>query len=128
MTPQELCVSLRKLADFYDQHPDFPVPYELENPMFVFLYGMELDRVKEIIRSLGSFEKRYDQPSSGSFDAIKTVGEFRLMFHTDRENICQPRVVGKKKIPRQVIPPTPEEVIEEHEVDIVEWDCAPILR
>lgn len=47
MTTDEMISSLRLLADWYEQHPNLPQPYELQSPMFVFLYGHE-DRTKEL--------------------------------------------------------------------------------
>lgn len=128
MDVTEFVKSLRLLADWYEQHPELPLPYELGNPMFVFLYGKTEDRVKEILREIGSFEKVFDEPSKGDFSAVKTIGEFKLKFHTSREMVCTPRVVGTRLVEREVIPAQPKRVIEAHEEEIVEWDCHPILE
>lgn len=127
MKLNEFCSSLRQLADWYEQHPTLPLPHELQSEMFVFLFGLDTEEVKRILREIGSFEKRYNQPSQGDFEAVKTVGSFKLKFHTSRDSVCTARVVGKRKVGRVVIPAKPREVIKAREEDIVEWDCEPIL-
>jgi hypothetical protein len=126
MTTDELIASLRLLADWYQEHPSLPVPYELENSMFVFLYGKPPEEVKAALREIGNCQKVYDDPAEGDFSAIKTVGVFKLKFHTHREVVCTRKVIGKRQIDGYVIPAQPEKVVEPHEEDIVEWDCEPI--
>jgi hypothetical protein len=125
MTNEELVSSLRELADFYEQHPTLPVPYDLENPsgMFVFFYGIE-DSFKQVLKEIGSFKKEFGNPSPEDFCAIKQVGSLKLRLHTKRETVCTPRVVGKRVIKRHVIP---EQIVEAHEEEIVEWDCEPVM-
>jgi|SRR5215469_6219335 len=125
MTTTELISSLRQLADWYEAHPELPVPYELEQPMFVFLYHLDAEQVRKVLREIGEFKKVYAEPSPDDFDAHKSIGNLTLRFHARRETVCKPRVVGKRTIERQVIP---ERVIEAHEEEVVEWDCEPILQ
>lgn len=128
MTTSELVGSLRELADWYESHPDMPVPYELDQPMFVFLYGRSAEEVKAILRTLGSFEKHFNEPSDGDFEAWKRIGGLTLKFHTKRDAVCTARVVGKRLVPEVVVPARKRTVEPAHEVDVVEWDCEPILK
>ena len=98
MTLTEFTQSLRQLADWYEEHPTLPLPHELTNPMFVFLFGETHERVKEILSEIGSFTKVFDEPRIGDFHALKTIGQFKLKFHTNREVVCTPKVIGKRMI------------------------------
>ena len=52
-------------------------------------------------------------------------GEMKFTIHCERDQVCVKRVVGTKKVKKQV----PIGGYEEQEVDeeIVEWDCTPLL-
>src|SRR5882724_11821416 len=107
MTTLELVDSLRQLADWYEKHPSLPVPHELDNPMFVFMFGLNEAEVKRILREIGSFKKVFDDPGEGDFHALKTVGRFQLKFHVGRDVVCSPRVTGKRLVEKQVIEAVP---------------------
>lgn len=119
--------SLRQLADWYEDHPDLPLPYELEQPLFVFLYDLSNEEILRVLGKIGSFKKVFDEPDVGDFQALKTIGSFTLKFHTSRDKVCTPRVVGKRTIPETRIPAEPEQIISAREEDVVEWDCHPVL-
>jgi hypothetical protein len=113
------------MADFYESHLLAPAPMDLG-------YGwmncyMHASDAKEILQSLGSFTKRYEEDY---FRACVQVGEIELQFSARREAVCQRKIVGTRIIPAQTVPSsyTEEKFIPEHEEEIVEWDCGePIL-
>jgi hypothetical protein len=119
----EVAQSLRLLADFYESHPTVPLPLDLTfNSLNVYVR----DDPKTVLASIGSFEKAAD---GVYFIAKKQIGCFTLEFRTKRDSVCVRKVVGKRVVPAHVIPAEfkEETFIPEHEEDIVEWDCQPIL-
>ena len=97
LSNEQLVETLRAMADFYESHPLAPAPMDLG-------YGwmncyMHASDAKEILQS------------------------------ARREAVCQRKVVGTRIIPAQTVPSsyTEEKFIPEHEEEIVEWDCSPVL-
>jgi len=120
----EQCVEfLRLLADFYEQHPDVPLPLHLG---FEFLNVYLHDNPKAVLASIGSFEKGAEDDY---FIAKKKLGSYELVFKAKRDQVCERKVVGKRIIPAHVIPAEfkEETFVPEHEEEIVEWDCKPVL-
>ena len=116
---------LRALADYYEVHPNAPLPYEFKsgNKFIVVLTKFEFAKQ---IKNIGSFEKVYDD----SFLNLQVkVADYIIEYYTQRENVCERKVVGKKLVAAEVVPAifTPEKFIPEHEEDIIEWDCPEAL-
>ena len=92
-----------------------------------------IDRMREIRRIYGgSFEKSWDDhPIYPEFKMIGKFGTFQVRIGTNRNNVCEQVVVGKKT--EVVREPDPELVAEatasipiverEVEIDITEWIC-----
>jgi hypothetical protein len=121
---QQQIQGLRDLADFYETVPeDVPLPFAFQSELLVFLH----DNAKEHLRHIGSFEKRFEDLTSFGFIAVKKVGIFDLHFYAKRSDVCVRNVVGTRTIPAETIPATREQFIPEHEEEIVEWDCEPVL-
>jgi hypothetical protein len=112
----EVGARLRALANWFDEHPEAPVPYDLRKNSTFRSYTYN-DRIKDVIRNIGAFRKVYD---GDYFNAIVDVADVHIEYYTSRSNVCTRRVVGTKYVPEQVIP---EHVIEAHEEEVVEWDC-----
>ena len=118
---------LRALADWFEVHPDAPLPYSLaEGSKFFCGLSWDKDEAKQQLRSLGSFEKEYQD---NDFHANVNVAGFTIVYYASRDNVCTKRVVGTREVPREVIPShyTPEKIIEAHSEEVVEWDCRAIL-
>lgn len=113
MTHKDYTDGLRQIADFYDQHPEIPVP----RAEIIYYPVNDKATLFPVIQALGTFEKDY-------FDTLfyisKTFGSVALKFCFMRATICERRVIGKKHIEARFIGA--------HEEEIVEWDCHPILK
>lgn len=108
--------SLRILADFYDTHPDFPQP----DLRFAVGEANGKEAAAKVIRAFGSCVKEY---SDAMFHIKKQFGCICLDVLFYRTDVCEAIVVGKK-----LIPATPAvEAKPEHEEDIIEWRCNPVL-
>lgn len=121
-TQQMLVTGLRKLAEFFEQNPDFPAT---EMVMAIYNYDTK-EEAAQVAKVLGSSKKEY---SDYSFTLVKEFSPYvkmRVVF--SRGNICQRVVIGQKEIPEQIIPARPSEVIPAHKEDILAWDCGSILN
>lgn len=80
---------LRALADFYEAHPEMPLPYPDHH---VFMYDREpfLRAVKELADS-GRVTKEADNRDESwpRFHAIRMFGPVRLDVEIDRKTICR---------------------------------------
>ena len=107
--------SLRAAADFFESHPGAPAPiYRITLNMFVYTRE-ELER---IARSVGAADKGVS--GEWYFLRRKFGGFLQMDWNVPRGEVCEARVVGTRVIPARPAEP-------ERAVDIVEWDCQPVL-
>jgi hypothetical protein len=107
----QFIAGLRELADFYESHPEVPIP----KPSYLDFSVYSLHTKSEaagIIKLLGTITKEYTD--SGLFKVVRYFGPIALKFVFNRDTVCE-RVVVRK------------EVVPEHVREIVEWKCAPVL-
>lgn len=123
MTGPEYAASLREIADFIDAHDEL----EFDAPNYLRLgwcYGSDNEAQQQIAafaRAFGSCEKEY---GDAFFKVSRKIGEIKVYAATSREKVCRKVVKGTRVVPRQVIE---AKIIEEHEEEIVEWECEPLL-
>ncbi len=115
MTGKEFSAGLRAIADWYDEHPEAPVPYA---PRIGVSADDNVETARSIARMLGKADKAF---SDSTFSLSRTFGGVILDFVFWRSAVCTKRVVGTKTIPAK--PAAPERIEE-----VVEWDCAPIFE
>lgn len=114
MTNLEYAQSLRRVADFFETHPDIPAPHD---NLSIYVLGKDLPR---IARQLGTCEKI----ANGTFFNLrKDFGPIIVEFFSYRDQVCERVSKGKKLVPETVIPAKPEEIIAAHEVEEFEWKC-----
>ena len=107
MNGQEYAHGLRLIADWYEAHPDIPIPQSN-----IGVYGVEETREEaaRIAEALRPCRKAWN----GDFFNLEREFEgLTLKFVFMRSAVCTQRVVGTR-----VIPATPASVVE-----VVEWDC-----
>lgn len=110
MTRQGYVASLRLIADWFEAHPDVPLPHTADEFYLFTIHNRE--EMENIARIFGTCEKEY---TDGLFKLKKKFGEIEMRVVASRDQICNRKVVGAKLVPEQVIPA--------HNVDIVEWEC-----
>lgn len=129
---------LRDLADWYDKHPDFDLPYELENANAAhpFTVGVFKDhmggpdttavRFADAVRQLGG--ARSKDPSDGYMRVTREFGPgVALEVWVMRDEVCEAVVVGTETVVvNEVVRPAVTKSVETQR-DIVEWRCAPVL-
>ena len=135
MANSDLIRDLHSLIDFIEENPDFDFTRGggKITGCFPVTFGFRLwylrsdenhkEVLADLVRRMGNVEKKY----SGDFLGIDKVFGSTVEFHVgaERTDVCERVVVGKKLVPAHeeyVIPASPE-----HEEDIVEWNCHPIL-
>ena len=109
MTHNEYAESLRQIADWWEAHPEVPLPYDMSPFRYV---ATKRDEMTKIAAALGSCEKDYD---GGLFYLRKHFGAVQFEAFVAREQVCERKVVGKRRVAKRVIPA--------HTEDIVEWEC-----
>lgn len=114
MTASEYATALRAVADFFDTHPDCPVPTD---PSISCSVSDTKEEAVRLARLLMPCDKEWGPML---FSLIKNVGGIPLKFLFWRSAVCTRRVVGTREIPRREV--------EAHTEEIVEWDCEPILQ
>jgi hypothetical protein len=112
MTTKEYADGLRQLADWYEAHPDVHPPYEADQLTY---YPFTKDDTEDLVRRIGG--RWAKKASSDLLYLTQAVGPFQFRVVVDQATVCQKRVVGHRVIPAQ----------EARLVEVVEWDCAPVL-
>ena len=129
----EIVSSLREMADFIAKHgEDLPTPtYGSVGKVTlnVWLYDEE---AKEGMTQAARVLKRgttFDNPvqkhqSDYSYELSRHFGRYaQLDYNSAREAVCERKVVGTKQVPVTKYTETGEF----KEVEIVEWECTPLL-
>lgn len=90
---------LRLIADWYEAHPDIPVPHIEE----IGVYGVEETREEaaRIAEALKPCRKEWDKDF---FKLVRDFGPIKLKFVFMRKAVCTQRVVKRL-------------------VEVIEWDC-----
>ena len=117
-THAEYANGLRAIADFVETHPELHLP----NDELCCFSMDEKAQAAAVLLALKPCKKNYGETV---FYITREFGPVTLKYYFNRNSVCTPRVVGKK-----IVPAEPMKIIDarpEHEVDIIEWDCEPIL-
>lgn len=90
----------------YEKYRDYPEVYISS----AFVHDRQ--QFLKIAQEHGYVEKDFTE--SFAILSIKLADDFEVSFSIYREAVCERKVVGKR--------------IEDHEEDIVEWECHPLLK
>jgi hypothetical protein len=116
----ELCAGLRAAAKFIETHPRVNVAPSMGVTIHVHCTDTP-EGARAAAIAMAPCKKSYGD------ELIKLTHEFgggvELQGLIYRSKVCSKVVVGKRVVPKKVIPAQPERVIEEHEEDVTEWDC-----
>jgi hypothetical protein len=119
LSPQkEFARSLRALAKFYEEHPEFRVPADVR----VYLFP-EKEELAAITRALAPCEK---QSLGGNWFILQRRFGKKLYIEANwtRSDVCERVVVGTKEIVEKV--PVSFET-QTKTVEVVEWRCPQTL-
>lgn len=135
---------LRELADWFDAHPEVPLPYFGAHPepghytptMSIYLSrniqdeGDPRSNLAVIARAMGNAQKSAND-RTGRMYVWRNFGGIALSASVERAEVCERVVVGATEVPKTVPDPVALaeipmiEVIET--VEEVEWRCSPLL-
>ena len=115
---------LRSLANFFDENPDIPKPETVRVAIYSFGEIENLDTARRIARQLKVFEKEH---VGYLLNLSRKFGDITLEYVFYKDRICTLKVVGTRLETREVPVQNLEMVTEEVEVDIVKWECPPLL-
>lgn len=122
----ELVADLRELADLIETR-GLDLPLEIMYPFSLVqrFYGEEAKaKLQRAARALpGLVKKDYRMSDLEIIKEMKN-GLIKLRFETNRENVCEKRVVQVKKIPKTMIVTIPGQYENE---EVVEWICSDSL-
>ena len=110
MTHSQYASSLRMIADWFEAHPEVPLPHDAAE--FGLFTVHDREGMEKVARIFGSCEKEYTE---GFFKLKKKFGEIEMRVIASRDQVCKRKVVGVKLVPEVTIPA--------HNKDIVEWEC-----
>jgi hypothetical protein len=117
---------LRAVATFYEENPS--AWYDgMHLTLNMFAWGRAARKtLVDTARAFGQCNKVYDDTNitvSRQFSEQVTVAVF-----APRAKVCRRIVVGARVLPASIVPATEEVCIPEVRVDIVEWQCDPLLQ
>ena len=116
---------LRAVADFYEQNVDaYYDGMQITLNMYVW-GGAARHTLREMARAFGQCNKVYDDRNvtvSRKFSEQITVAVF-----APRAKVCRRVVTGACMLPARIVPPTKEIRIPPVRIEIVEWQCDPLL-
>jgi hypothetical protein len=110
---QRYSLALRQIADWYEVHPDAPMPSGGYQNLSIY----DFDATPEQIRAIGAAKKEY---SGSLFYYVVESENFTIKFIANRADVCTQKVVGFREIPEQFVE---AHVIPAKREEIVEWEC-----
>jgi hypothetical protein len=117
---------LRAVATFYEENPN--AWYDgMHLTLNMFVWGRAARKtLVDTAKAFGQCTKAYDDTNitvSRQFSEQVTVAVF-----ASRAKVCRRIVVGARVLPARIVRATKEVCIPEARVDIVEWQCDPLLQ
>lgn len=126
MTRIEWIEGLRKVADFFEQHPEvMPLGWmrggEFEAcPETFNIPNQTKQQLSIAAKALGHADKVL---TDSHFTIHGLVGGHAIDFYNTRESVCERVVVGTKVVPAHILPAREEMVIPESVQEVYEWKC-----
>jgi hypothetical protein len=117
---------LRAVATFYEQNPG--AWYDgMHLTLNMYVWGRTARKALiETARLFGHCNKIYDENNitvSRQFSEQVTVAVFAA-----RARVCRRVILGSRILPERILPATSEVRIPASRVEIVEWQCDPLLK
>lgn len=111
---------LRRVADWYEEHPDCPLPKGYSDGVF----SNYVNTKDEVVEAKDRFGVVAVEADEYYFSVFKSFGNFQMKVFASRSTVCKRKVVGTKKVWKKEATQWTEKEVEE---EIVEWDCPPEL-
>jgi len=123
---REFIEGLRAVAQFYEENPG--AWYDgMHLTLNMYVWGRAARKtLTETARAFGRCNKIYDDHNitvSRQFSEQVTVAVFAA-----KARVCRRVILGARILPARVVPAVEEVHIPTSRVEIVEWQCDPLLR
>ena len=123
---REFIEGLRAVAQFYEENPG--AWYDgMHLTLNMYVWGRAARKtLTETARAFGRCNKIYDDHNitvSRQFSEQVTVAVFAA-----KARVCRRVILGARILPARVVPAVEEVHIPASRVEIVEWQCDPLLR
>lgn len=116
-TREQKITDARMLLDWLEQHPNVPLPHEIESAGLNIYSLNSKDEAIMLAREFGTADKAYDDDF---FRLKRRFGSLTLEAIFTRREVCERVVIGSEVVPEQVTPA--------YTRDKVEWRCSPLLE
>lgn len=123
---------LRQLADALDAHPEIPLPWygaESRSPVIIGFHGADEDVRKRMAAAVRAMPSCWSKdPDEKWLNLNGQLAGLHVQLYASRDAVCTRRVVGteEREVEEEVRPAETRKV--RKQVDVVEWDCGPILN
>jgi hypothetical protein len=123
---REFIQGLRAVAEFYEKNPS--AWYDgMHLTLNMYVWGRAARKALiETVRLFGHCNKIYDENNitvSRQFSEQVTLAVFAA-----RARVCRRVVRGSRILPERIMPATSEVRIPASRIEIVEWECDPLLK
>jgi len=118
----DLVDGLRKMADFFEAHPEIECPYSVQ----ANVYGASKESLQAFAKAAGRVDK--DAVGSTFWLRKKFSQKVQLDFNAQRDEVCEQVQVGTKMVEAQPERIEVHEAVEAHEEPVYEWRCGSILQ
>lgn len=123
---REFVQGLRAVAEFYEKNPS--AWYDgMHLTLNMYVWGRAARKALiETARLFGCCNKTYDENNitvSRQFSEQVTLAIFAA-----RARVCRRVVLGSRILPARIMPATSEVRIPASTIEIVEWECDPLLK
>jgi hypothetical protein len=123
---RQFITGLRAVAQFYEENPG--AWYDgMHLTLNMYVWGRSARKTLiETARAFGQCTKVYDENNitvSRQFSEQVTLAVFAA-----RARVCRRVIVGARILPPRIVPATEELRIPASRVEIVEWQCDPLLK
>jgi len=119
---------LRQLADALERDPHIELPGDGRefSPVTIGFYGDDArERMAAAVRALGG---RWEKDAGTKWLNLNSVlSGLHIQLYAAREQVCTRRVTGTEVRDVEVEVTPAVKRTEKQEVEIVEWDCSPVL-
>jgi hypothetical protein len=124
-TREQWLSGLEELVKLLRDKPELPLPAALYLHSCQHEYNNTDVKAKmaTIAKAFAPCEKEY---SEDYFLLVRSFGPHTIKYFTSRSAVCTAKVAGKKMVEAKPSSYYPE--VPAHEVDVIEWECSPLLE
>jgi len=123
---QQFIAGLHAVATFYETHPE--AYYDgMHLSLNMYVWGSAARKTLiTMAKAFGLCTKTYDDKNVTV--ARRFSEQVTLAVFAPRAKVCRRIVLGERVLPARIVPAMAEQTIPSTRMEIVEWQCDPLLR